>query len=110
MEDRKIDILGTTYTVIDDNSILDDGYDGFAHVYDKTIKIRPIANMLNGVIGMNDVEKRAYYREVLRHELLHCIFAETGVEKWEDDEELVTYLSKIYPKMQRIFGELGCAS
>ena len=68
------------------------------------------ANMLNGVIGMNDVEKRAYYREVLRHELLHCIFAETGVEKWEEDEELVTYLSKIYPKMQRIFSELGCAS
>ena len=110
MEDRKIDILGTTYTVIDDNSILEDGYDGYAHIYDKSIRIRPIEKMLDGVVGLTDNEKRAYYREVLRHEIMHCVFAESGVEKWEDDEELVTYLSKVYPKVNRIFAELGCAS
>ena len=44
----------------------------------------------------------AYYHKVLRHEAFHAFFAEMGVRKWFEDEELVDMLAMQYDKIKEI--------
>lgn len=44
----------------------------------------------------------AYYHKVLRHEAFHAFFAEMGMRKWCDDEDLVDMLAMQYPKIREI--------
>lgn len=103
--DRTINILGTEYRIIDDESIIDDGYDGKVSVFDPVIRIRPYRCMLES--GDSDNEKKACYRETMRHEIFHAAFKEIGSEDYMSDERLVQILAVLFPKLNRIFGELG---
>lgn len=103
--DRKIDIFGTEYTIYDDESLVEEGFDGRVNTFDPVIRIRPYSVMLEETDSNN--EKKACYREVLRHEVVHAIFRESGHEKYMNDEELVQYIASMFPKINRIFSELG---
>lgn len=104
----KCKILGVEYRITEDSDIEKLGFDGLALVYKHEIKIRPYEDMLSSDDDMSD--KKSYFREVLRHECLHALFAESGSERWENDEDLVTWISKMYPKIESLFAELGCAT
>lgn len=106
--DRKISILGQEYRVVDDESILRDNLDGLAAVYDKVIMLRPTEELLDPMTDTNT--KKAYRREVMRHEIIHSFFRESGHERWQNDEDLVSWIAIMYPKMNEVFGELGCSS
>lgn len=103
--DRTINILGTEYKVIEDESLTDEGCDGKVSVFDPVIRIRPYRAMLDS--NDSDSEKKACYRETMRHEVIHAAFKETGNEDYMSDERLVQILAVLFPKLNRIFGELG---
>lgn len=105
---RAVNILGEQYTIIEDATILKDGLDGMAQSYDRVIRIRPVEELLSDCEDINT--RKAYRREVLRHEIMHCIFRECGLERWQNDEDLVTWISIMFPKISQIFGETGCSS
>lgn len=44
--DRKIDIFGTEYTIYDDESLVEEGFDGRVNTFDPVIRIRPYSVML----------------------------------------------------------------
>lgn len=106
--DRTINIFGTDYRVVDDESIIAQGFDGRVSVFEPTIRIRPYKDMLEE--DDTDNEKKACYREVLRHECIHAVFRETGNEEFMNDERLVQVLAALFPKINRLFGELGIQS
>ena len=101
-------ILGVEYKFVEDDSIEQQGFDGIVMTYKHEIRIRPYEKMLGSCDDIAD--KKAYFREVVRHECLHAMFAESGAEKWENDEDLVTWISKMYPKINALFADLGCSS
>lgn len=98
-----IDILGTPYNI---KFNTDEEYpklnsqdaDGLAELYSKELIIRT---------GYED-DKSCYnnildYREkVLRHEIIHAIFHESGLQNYCDDEALVNFLAIQYPKIKAI--------
>ena len=43
-----------------------------------------------------------YIHKVIRHEAFHALFAEMGIKKWMQDEELVDMLAMQYPKIRKI--------
>lgn len=106
--DRTINILGTEYKIIEDESLTEEGYDGKVSIFDATIRVRPYKYMLE--LGDPDNEKKACYRETLRHEVVHAMFRESSHEKYMNDEDLVQFIAAMFPKMSHIFGELGIQS
>ena len=104
----RVDILGQEYVIVDDGSILKDGLDGMAQSYDHVIRVRPLNELLSETEDINT--KKAYRRELIRHEIMHCVFRECGLEQWQNDEDLVTWISIMYPKLNKIFGEIGCST
>ena len=103
-----VNILGQNYRVIDNDSILKDNLDGLAAVYDKVIMVRPMEELLDPMTDVNT--KKAYRREVIRHEVIHSFFRESGNERWQNDEDLVSWIAIMYPKINKVFGKLGCSS
>lgn len=88
---KEIEILGTVYQFIVENEELErQNLDGACLCYTKKIQIRPAEKML----GLYDTmeEKQSRFREVLRHELIHAMFFESGLGDYCDDEVLVDWL------------------
>lgn len=44
-------------------------------------------------------EKRERRKEVIRHELVHAFFHESGLEQYSDDEVLVAWIAQQFPKI-----------
>lgn len=102
----KIKILGTKYKIINDNSIIKENVDGICKPYEKKILIVNSEKMLyEGATGESK-EKR--YKEVLRHEIVHAFFDESGLEKYSSDEELVDWIAVQFPKMLETFIKTKC--
>lgn len=100
-------ILGTEYNLIRDDATLKDiNADGECRGYSKTIRIRPLKDMLYGEASNDEKKKR--YDEVLRHEVIHAFFNECGLDGYSDDEELVSWIAAQFPKMLKVFQELDC--
>ena len=85
---KKITILGTEYTIEQDGNILkSEGADGICERYGKRIILAPKDLMLEDT---NDADlKEDRYKEVLRHEVVHAFFAESGLLNYGGNEELV---------------------
>lgn len=99
--------MGTEYELIrNDKSLKEIGADGECRSYSKIIRIRPVKDMLSG--DSSDKEKEDRYNEVLRHEVIHAFFHECGLDDYCGNEELVDWLAVQFPKMLKVFQELGC--
>lgn len=101
----KINILGEEYHIII-NQILA-GKDGEC---DDSIKQIRICNSLYTIpesITLGNREK--YINEVVRHEIMHAVFSEAGIEInfGMHNEDTVNWIVRMYPKMKAIFEELG---
>ena len=108
----KINILGTEYTIMLDEPEKDmpEGADGYMDHSTKTIKIMKMEQHENSV---KDLEN--YKRKVLRHEIIHAFFYESGLwnssgasDMWGCDETITDWLAIQSPKMFKAFKEAGC--
>lgn len=104
---KEIEILGTVYQLlVDDGGMDQQNADGVCRCYAKRIQVRPPGKML---CQDNDLEaKNSRFREVLRHELIHAMLFESGLGDYCDDEVLVDWLAKMFPKLAELFQEEGC--
>lgn len=102
-----MNIFGTEYRLIDDQSILEkNGLDGECLTYDKTINVRLAEKMLEPIDGEEAKEKR--HKEVMRHEIIHAAFFESGLPDYCSDETLVNWLAIQFPKLVTLFKENNC--
>lgn len=103
---KKVNVLGTEYTIKNDDSIVSQGVDGLCKSYNKEITIRSKDNML----CPDDSEeiKELRYKEVLRHELIHAFFDESGLDDYSNNEQLVEWIASQFPKMMKAFKETDC--
>lgn len=98
MNKMMISILGTAYELIIDNEIADSDVYGVCDRYAKTIRINKNAFVGEGLTkNIQDVVKKT-----VRHELLHGIFHEMGLDCYAEDEVLIDALAIIYPKIENI--------
>jgi len=104
---NKINILGTEYTV-ELSKKLPDGLDGRT---DRTTKVIEVCSTLYEEPKETQLQNlKAYADTVLRHETIHAILNESGLEQHTSElhkEEVVNWIAMQYPKMKKIFEKLG---
>ena len=95
-----INILGTEYIVrlCEESQMQDKDNYGECDRYSKVIKIN--ADAFEGENLTNDIE--GVVDKTIRHEILHAIFHEAGLDCYAEDEILVDALAILYPKIDRI--------
>lgn len=110
----KVSILGETWTVLvekpEANPDKFDLADGWCDYSTHTVHIgifEPSADSLDRL----DI----YSKKVCRHEIVHAFLFESGLAEssggtkhWALNEEMVDWIARQFPKMQKVFKELGC--
>lgn len=108
---KKINILGTEYSIEQsspkDNELLRErsGY------CDKTVKKIVVDTDSE---GSNLQDYSEYAKKVLRHEIIHAFFEESGLaENYEHneagiEETIVDWIAIQFPKIKRVFEEAEC--
>lgn len=91
MAEKRVTVLGAEYSIAETDELPEDT-DGECHRFTRRIIVRPLED------GADDDDRR-YRREVLRHEVMHAFFAECGMERWHDDEDLVQFLAAKLPSI-----------
>ena len=109
-----VNVLGTDYTITysnrDENAGLKES-DGYTDTSTKEIFINDMAYTEDDDMRKRDM--KAYQRKVLRHEIVHAFFAESGLDgcghfpsHFEHDEELVDWIAiqgvKIYKAWESV--------
>lgn len=98
----KVNVLGTDYAIKTDSDYLkDNNADGICKPYSKEIVIREDADFLcpNDKAEIKELRKK----EVIRHEIIHAFFDESGLEDYSGNEQLVSWLASQFPKMLQAF-------
>ena len=102
-----VNILGTDYEIItqteEENPKLKEAY-GLCEMYSKKIVLSDIKE---DVMNVDNIE--AFKRKVVRHEIIHAFFAESGLRSSSDyaqNEELVDWIAIQFPKILKVMGEL----
>ncbi|MBO4542815.1 MAG: hypothetical protein J5725_06480 [Bacteroidales bacterium] len=108
---NKIRVLGQEYKIILDSSEtnpkLEDNY-GYLEPYSKKIVIDNSIDQDNGKTVVEGIDR--FVNKIYRHEILHAFFQESGIRyKYSKDEEefIVAWIAVQFPKMKKIFEELG---
>lgn len=100
---KPVEILGAKYKIkektVEKDNRLEDCY-GFV---DWTSKEIILEKKLTGTL--HDVEK--FKEKVLRHEIIHAFFMESGLLKYSNDEELVDWIAFQFPKLYKVMKTLG---
>lgn len=104
----KINILGTDYEIIEqtaeENHKLDDN-NGICEQWSKKIIID--SNILKPHKLLVE-QPELYKNKVLRHEIIHAFFHESGLSEYRNDETLVDYLAMQLPKIVKLMQGAGC--
>ena len=119
MKESKVNVLGTVYTIYDmkvgEDKAVDavfeaSGCDGYTDSSTKEIVLKVIDP--EPTRPANLVE---YRKEVLRHEIIHAFFNESGlgecsvgVSCWSQNEEMVDWFARQAPKIYKAFQEADC--
>lgn len=108
----KIDILGTFYEIIKDdtgkNPKLKDA-NGYCETYSKKIVLENEKEYLNDVENVENFQ--SFLDKVLRHEIIHAFLHESGLDsqsRWARNEELVDWIALQIPKMVKAMEEVKC--
>lgn len=112
MEDKKIDILGSEWTVkllpktVD--PILED-CDGYCDWTMRKIVVEDITGF-----GSSLGDLKAYHNKVLRHEIVHAFLFESGlyensqeIDAWARNEEMVDWIARQGPKIYKAWEAAG---
>jgi hypothetical protein len=106
----KINILGTEYLI---RQVTETEYpkltileaNGLFEAYSKEIIIDK--NIDDGS-GKAYANIEAYERKVLRHEIIHAFFHESGLQDRCEDEALIDWLAFQIPKIAKLLDEINC--
>lgn len=100
----KQSILGTEYEIVsqtaNENPKLIDA-DGIAELYEHKLIIDPTTGDPKNT--WNNIDE--YFKKVIRHEMIHAIFHESGLEKYQQDETLVDFLAHQYSKFEQLLND-----
>lgn len=109
-----VNILGTPYKIViieKDDYRATGAADGWCDPFSKELLI---FNYTQSTESIKDLE--AYQRKVIRHEIIHAFFYESGLwsnsgysEQWAKSEEMVDWIAIQEPKIHKAFIEAGCA-
>jgi len=97
---KNINILGTDYTVnlnATDKDFDADNMAGEANSFLKTISINE--DLLPGRRVDVGKQREVFKVEVLRHEIIHAFFDESGLDCYSTDERLVDWIAVQIPKI-----------
>lgn len=103
---NKVNVLGTEYSIEIDDGLEKPCVDGLCKEYDKQITIRNVCSMLCDDDSIDT--KKIRFNEVLRHEIIHAFFIESGLEDYNSNEQLVNWIAIQFPKMIKAFEEVDC--
>lgn len=106
MEAKKINVLGTEYTLAESNESTDCrlvDHDGFCDTSTKECVIDEMKD------ASPDMKRNLpeYKKSVKRHELIHAFLYESGldVSSWAQNEEMVDWIAIQFPKLLKAFEE-----
>ena len=115
---KTVSILGTEYT-IETHKVSEDSYlekNRLAGYCGEESKLIVIADMSEEKYfpDMDESEKEAYRKRILRHEIIHAFFSESGLSDssshydgaWAKNEEMVDWFAIQSPKIMKVFEEL----
>lgn len=106
MEERKIMILGTEYTVKvvkeSEDRVLKD-FNGYCDYSSKTIIVKDYDGVKDLLAPDNPL---VCANSTLRHEIIHAFFYESGLEEYYRDERVVDWIALQFPKMAKLFSEI----
>lgn len=96
MTDKQVNILGQNYTIKFENTrtepILKNA-DGECRWYSKEIVID------------DELEPIEHKNHVIKHEIIHAYFAESGLKRYREDEDIVDWIAWNIGKIQKTIGE-----
>lgn len=105
----KVNILGTDYEILlqseQQNPKLEDA-NGLCEIYAKKIIIRKFPE--DDPKAYENLD--AFKERVLRHEIIHAFFAESGLISncdYADNEELVDWIAIQFPKIATVLNQLN---
>ena len=104
---KKVNVLGTEYTIIESNSTKDASLENKDGYCDTSIKKCVINEMSSDDV---DAKKNlpGYKKAVIRHELIHACLYESGLDccaYWSTNEEMVDWIAIQFPKLIQAFKE-----
>lgn len=116
----KVNILGTEYTIkikkYDEEEAFERrSIDGFCDGFTKEIVVCDM-HTYKGWEHETEATITACQKEVLRHEIVHAFFNESGLQDstlnyeggWAKNEEMVDWLALQIPKIYKAFEQVGC--
>lgn len=110
-ESRCVSILGTEYDVlvrsVEEDPKLEQCV-GYCEQYSKKIVLNDMAGAEKDVMVVENMEE--FKKKVLRHEIIHAFFGESGLRscsEYAEDEELVDWIAIQFPKILKAFNEVG---
>lgn len=108
-----VNILGQKYQIIldtpENNSKLKE-VNGYMEPHSKKIVIDATLIERHKEDPMAAENLEAKVRQIYRHEIMHCFFAESGISykfSVEEEDFLVEWIAVQFPKMKKVFEELG---
>lgn len=117
---KKVKILGTTYTLrrvnFGEDAFMERmKFGGYCDGVAKEIVILNLKTLPDFADDPEEIIARRE-RETLRHEIIHAFFNESGLcwnslpveQAWAKNEEMVDWFAIQFPKMLKVFKELGC--
>lgn len=109
---KTVNILGTEYTIYErteEEDVKLEENDGYCDSSAKEIVILIYKDDI-----MNKRNMQHYKNQVLRHEIIHAFLAESGLDgnghspqNWEFNEEMVDWFAIQFPKIMKVYQELG---
>lgn len=106
---RKINVLGTEYTVVESNESKDASLIGKDGYCDTSIKMCVVDEM-NNTDPSAKKNLPEYKKSVTRHEIIHAFLFESGLDvcSWANNEAMVDWFAIQFPKMLKAFNEAEC--
>ena len=105
----KIKILGTEYEIVQKDRSEDPLLEEREGYCDNSVKKIVICNIKKERGSKEDL--KTVKRKILRHEIIHAFFFESGLDvnsEWGSDETLVDWIALQFPKMEKVFKAAGC--
>ena len=114
----KANVLGTEYKIYyetKENNPKMEGAKGYTELCAKEIHLdrswfENVKDDPNPELYLKDLYKEGI--KVIRHELIHAFILESGLYEccdWAENEELVDWIARQFPKIAKLFKEIGIA-
>lgn len=108
---KTVSILGTEYEIHENNEKDDSKLEecsGYCEQYAKKIVISDFEEIAQDKMAVENFEE--FKKKVLRHEIIHAFFGESGLRgnsPYAEDEELVDWIAIQFPKILKAFEQAG---